>query len=234
VQARALLPELLLRLDTIRIALPPLRERADFARCARSTLQRIDPAATLTDAAVARHALHRWPGNFRELHAVLPVRCCCTRAPLDVDDLQALLPFRRRAGRGVRAAARRERIGARRGRALRRQASARRRAPRIARTPSPPPASALTRRPARAAPSSPVPWGPPSTRRRGAHFTAAIHSRACRAARCMRRTPGADAQHLARVGVLDDLRVSFVLIDRYSSGASEVLTIWCGYSGPGG
>jgi hypothetical protein len=28
--------------------------------------------------------------------------------------------------------------------------------------------------------------------------------------------------------------LSFVLIDRNLSGASEVLTIWCGYAGPGG
>jgi hypothetical protein len=69
--AKRLLPELLFRLDTIRIELPPLRGRSDFARCARATLQRIDPAATLSDAAIARLALHRWPGNFRELHAVL-------------------------------------------------------------------------------------------------------------------------------------------------------------------
>ncbi len=35
-------------------------------------------------------------------------------------------------------------------------------------------------------------------------------------------------QHLAGVGVLADLGRSFVLIDRYFSGASDVLIIWCG------
>lgn len=85
--------DLLYRLDTVRIELPPLRDRQDFSLASRSVLGNLDPRATLTDAAVRRLAQHRWPGNFRELRAVL------TRAlleggtgALDVQDIDPLLP----------------------------------------------------------------------------------------------------------------------------------------------
>jgi transcriptional regulator of acetoin/glycerol metabolism len=63
--------DLLYRLDTVRAQLPPLRHRRDFAAAARATLSAIDPAATLADDAIAYLARGPWPGNFRQLRAVL-------------------------------------------------------------------------------------------------------------------------------------------------------------------
>ena len=37
----------------------------------RSLLASLDGAASISDEAVARLALHRWPGNFRELRSLL-------------------------------------------------------------------------------------------------------------------------------------------------------------------
>ena len=80
VAARHFRPDLLYRLDTIKAVLPPLRARSDFTAALRFTLARIDPAATIAEEAVARLAVHGWPGNFRELRAVL------TRALLAASD----------------------------------------------------------------------------------------------------------------------------------------------------
>jgi transcriptional regulator of acetoin/glycerol metabolism len=73
-------PDLLYRLDTIKAALPPLRARSDYAAALRFTLARIDPAATISGEAAVRLAAYGWPGNFRELRAVL------TRALLSAPD----------------------------------------------------------------------------------------------------------------------------------------------------
>jgi len=80
VAARRFRADLLYRLDTIKAVLPPLRNRVDFEAALRFTLARIDPAATISAEAAARLALHSWPGNFRELRAVL------TRALLAATD----------------------------------------------------------------------------------------------------------------------------------------------------
>jgi len=80
VDARRFRADLLFRLDTIKAVLPPLRTRSDFAAALRFTLSRIDPCATISEEAAARLAVHDWPGNFRELRAVL------TRALLAVSD----------------------------------------------------------------------------------------------------------------------------------------------------
>jgi transcriptional regulator with PAS, ATPase and Fis domain len=63
--------DLMYRLNTVRVSLPPLRSRTDFAQAARLTLQRVDRSASLTEEAMAQLMQHRWPGNFRELQAVL-------------------------------------------------------------------------------------------------------------------------------------------------------------------
>lgn len=71
VAARRFRADLLYRLDTVRADLPPLRLRRDFALAVRSTLASLDAAASIDDEAVTRLALHRWPGNFRELRSLL-------------------------------------------------------------------------------------------------------------------------------------------------------------------
>ncbi len=63
--------DLYYRLDTIEAALPPLRDRADFAEIVMYLLRAISPEATIEDAALARLAAHGWPGNIRELRNLL-------------------------------------------------------------------------------------------------------------------------------------------------------------------
>jgi transcriptional regulator of acetoin/glycerol metabolism len=63
--------DLLYRLNTVCVALPPLRRRRDFPAAARHVLAALDPSARLEDEAIERLAAHDWPGNFRELRAVL-------------------------------------------------------------------------------------------------------------------------------------------------------------------
>jgi len=78
--------DLLYRLDMIKAVVPPLRARADFAAALRFTLARIDPGALVFPEAAARLAEYSWPGNFRELRAVL------TRALLGARDRNIGLP----------------------------------------------------------------------------------------------------------------------------------------------
>ncbi len=71
VQAGAFREDLLYRLNTVRVTLPPLRNRRDLPQAARWVLHAIDRRQQIDDDAVARLALHGWPGNFRELRSVL-------------------------------------------------------------------------------------------------------------------------------------------------------------------
>ena len=63
--------DLLFRLNTLEVTLPPLRERSDFADIARHVMAKIDPSAGLTQGAVERLAELDWDGNIRELRNVL-------------------------------------------------------------------------------------------------------------------------------------------------------------------
>jgi DNA-binding NtrC family response regulator/tetratricopeptide (TPR) repeat protein len=68
--------DLLYRLDVVRIAVPPLRERADdvavlAARFWADATARVNSRATLAPATVAALARYGWPGNVRELQNVL-------------------------------------------------------------------------------------------------------------------------------------------------------------------
>lgn len=71
VAARRFRADLLYRLNTVRVDLPPLRERRDFAAAVRGTLAALDSAASIADDAVEQLAKARWPGNFRELRSLL-------------------------------------------------------------------------------------------------------------------------------------------------------------------
>jgi sigma-54 dependent transcriptional regulator, acetoin dehydrogenase operon transcriptional activator AcoR len=63
--------DLLYRLNTVRVVLPPLRERRDLAEAVRWVLATLAPHAAIDEAAIAPLLQHRWPGNFRELRSVL-------------------------------------------------------------------------------------------------------------------------------------------------------------------
>jgi transcriptional regulator of acetoin/glycerol metabolism len=63
--------DLLYRLNTVEIVLPPLRARADFAAIARFTLSRIAPDWQIEDDAIAALRPLPWFGNIRELKSVL-------------------------------------------------------------------------------------------------------------------------------------------------------------------
>jgi transcriptional regulator with PAS, ATPase and Fis domain len=63
--------DLLFRLNTLEVTLPPLHERSDFGDIARHLIEKIDPAANLTEGAIDRLAERNWDGNIRELRNVL-------------------------------------------------------------------------------------------------------------------------------------------------------------------
>lgn len=72
-----LLPDLAFRLTAVRFAIPPLRQRKeDIAPLAQALLERIcsryqQRPVSLGAGALARLLEHNWPGNIRELAAVL-------------------------------------------------------------------------------------------------------------------------------------------------------------------
>jgi transcriptional regulator of acetoin/glycerol metabolism len=63
--------DLLYRLNTVEVPIPPLRERQDFDAIVRAAWAAIPDAPPLVDAALHRLAQHRWEGNMRELKGVL-------------------------------------------------------------------------------------------------------------------------------------------------------------------
>ena len=90
--------DLLFRINTFEITVPPLRDRREdipelvehFVRRARP---QTPPDAVVADAhAVAAMAAHRWPGNIRELaNAVEHALVLCDELPLSVEHLPARL-----------------------------------------------------------------------------------------------------------------------------------------------
>lgn len=71
VAAKRFRADLLYRLNTVCLHLPPLRARRDFQALVRDTLAELDVTADISPAAIALLAAHSWPGNFRELRSVL-------------------------------------------------------------------------------------------------------------------------------------------------------------------
>ncbi|MDB5656097.1 MAG: putative sigma-54-dependent transcriptional regulator, Fis-type family [Tardiphaga sp.] len=63
--------DLLFRLNTLEVTLPPLRERSDFADIAHHVMATIDRSVELTKSALDRLAECDWDGNIRELRNVL-------------------------------------------------------------------------------------------------------------------------------------------------------------------
>jgi PAS domain S-box-containing protein len=100
-QSGQLLEELYCRVSTLTLALPPLRERRDelqrlvdrFLRRAAEAAER--PVHTVSAEAFEVLRLHSWPGNLRELYAVLRDACRHARGEqLELADL----PFHLRHG----------------------------------------------------------------------------------------------------------------------------------------
>jgi sigma-54 dependent transcriptional regulator, acetoin dehydrogenase operon transcriptional activator AcoR len=69
--------DLFYRLNTVEIALPPLRSRTDFAAIARHLLGTVAPGWGIDDTAIAALRCLPWSGNIRELRTAL------TRLTLD-------------------------------------------------------------------------------------------------------------------------------------------------------
>ncbi|MGY4302472.1 transcriptional regulator of acetoin/glycerol metabolism [Bradyrhizobium sp. i1.4.4] len=63
--------DLLYRLNTLEVNLPPLRDRNDFDAIVRHLLNAIDPNCEITRTDIAHLAARPWPGNVRELRNVL-------------------------------------------------------------------------------------------------------------------------------------------------------------------
>jgi transcriptional regulator of acetoin/glycerol metabolism len=64
-------PDLLYRLNTLEVTLPPLAKRSDFQAIAEHLLATIDARRTLSSRLVDHLAKCGWPGNIRELRNVL-------------------------------------------------------------------------------------------------------------------------------------------------------------------
>lgn len=63
--------DLLYRLNTVDVSLPPLAERKDFEQIVRHLLASIDARLEISDEAIAQLAARGWPGNIRELRNML-------------------------------------------------------------------------------------------------------------------------------------------------------------------
>ena len=81
--------DLLYRIDVIRIAIPPLRERPDdILPLALSFLRTIDPDLRLTPSAELALCAYAWPGNVRELkNAITRATALHERGPIEVEAL---------------------------------------------------------------------------------------------------------------------------------------------------
>jgi DNA-binding NtrC family response regulator len=88
------LTELAFRLASVRLTIPPLRERRDdIVPLAAAFLHRLSaryrlPPIILTPAAIARLSEHPWPGNLRELSSILESAVIeCSNGVIHAEDL---------------------------------------------------------------------------------------------------------------------------------------------------
>lgn len=97
VATRRFRADLYYRLNTVCVQLPPLRRRRDFADAAIALLRRIDARAAIDDAAIDRLQAHAWPGNFRELRAILTRALLASDGhPIGAAHVERLLPAAQR------------------------------------------------------------------------------------------------------------------------------------------
>jgi two-component system NtrC family response regulator len=97
--------DLMFRINTFEIRLPPLRERTDdIAELARHLLKRFRPAARSNDKLFTAEAIqslqtHTWPGNVRELANVIEhAAILCDELPIDAEHLPSRFGSRRLRG----------------------------------------------------------------------------------------------------------------------------------------
>lgn len=97
--------DLMFRINTFEIHLPPLRERSDdIPVLARHLLRRFRPSLRPADEAFSPEAIdllraHTWPGNVRELANVIErASILCDEGPITVEHLPEKLEARRRSG----------------------------------------------------------------------------------------------------------------------------------------
>jgi DNA-binding NtrC family response regulator len=98
VRAGSFREDLLYRVNSVPLEIPPLRDRAgDIARLARHFLERFSardrrPARRFSDGALARLSAHPWRGNVRELeHAVEMLVLFADSEEISVEDLPGAL-----------------------------------------------------------------------------------------------------------------------------------------------
>jgi transcriptional regulator of acetoin/glycerol metabolism len=76
------------RLNTVAVTLPPLRARTDLDEVVEQMLGRLDEQAQMNPAALDLLRRQRWPGNFRELRAVLTRALLrCGNHHIEVEDV---------------------------------------------------------------------------------------------------------------------------------------------------
>ena len=91
VAAQRFRADLYYRLGAMQIAIPPLRERTDFAEIVRFLMDQIAPGVVITDGAIRLLRSQSWKGNFRELRAIL--HSSVLRARERFVDETAISPF---------------------------------------------------------------------------------------------------------------------------------------------
>ena len=84
--------DLLYRLNTMEVRLPPLRERRDLEALFVSVAKRFGQAPVLAPKAIELLKAYNWPGNMRELKGILTrLLISCPNRKILADDVRSLL-----------------------------------------------------------------------------------------------------------------------------------------------
>ena len=105
--------DLLYRINTMEVCLPPLRRREDFQAIAQALLREFNPDLPIEPEAMTLLREYAWPGNIRELKAVTTrLFITCEHGAITADAARRILPETGpagRAGQAVRSLADQER-----------------------------------------------------------------------------------------------------------------------------
>jgi len=87
--------DLLYRLNTMEVRIPPLRERSDLQTIVTSVVKGFGKELILEPGAIALLKAHNWPGNIRELKGLLTrLLIFCPGRKVLAEDIQKLLSAR--------------------------------------------------------------------------------------------------------------------------------------------